>query len=79
MTLAERGVGSPTVSLGQLLEGGRAPIAGRTDIVLERFVDEILASGFPGIRGLPARLLREQLDGYLERIVDRDFEDSGAR
>ena len=65
------------MSLGQLLEGGRAPIAGRTDIVLERYVDEILASGFPGIRGLPARLLRAQLDGYLERIVDRDFEDLG--
>jgi uncharacterized protein len=77
MTLAERGVGSPTVSLAQLLEGERAPIAGRTDIDLERYVEEILASGFPGIRGLPPRLLRAQLDGYLERIVDRDFEDLG--
>jgi predicted AAA+ superfamily ATPase len=77
MTLAERGVGSPTVSLGQLLEGGRAPIAGRTDVDLGRYVEEILASGFPGIRGLPPRLLRAQLDGYLERIVDRDFEDLG--
>ena len=77
MTLAERGVGSPTVSLGQLLEGGRAPITGRTDIDLERYVEEILASGFPGIRSLPPRLLRAQLDGYLERIVDRDFEGIG--
>jgi predicted AAA+ superfamily ATPase len=79
MTLAERGVGSPTVSLRQLLEGGRAPITGRTDIDLERYVDEILASGFPGIRSLPPRLLRAQLDGYLERIVDRDFEDLGRQ
>lgn len=77
MTLFERGVGSPTVSLRQLLEGGRAPIAGRTNVDLERYVDEILMSGFPGIRGLPGRLLRAQLDGYLERIVDRDFEDLG--
>jgi uncharacterized protein len=79
MTLAERGVGSPTVSLGQLLEGGRAPITGRTDVDLERYVEEILASGFPGIRSLPPRLLRAQLDGYLERIVDRDFEDLGRQ
>ncbi len=79
MTLAERGVGSPTVSLRQLLEGGRAPITGRTDIDLERYVDEILTSGFPGIRSLPPRLLRAQLDGYLERIVDRDFEDLGRQ
>jgi uncharacterized protein len=79
MTLAERSVGSPTVSLRQLLEGERAPIAGRTDIDLERYVDEILASGFPGIHGLPPRLLRAQLDGYLERIIDRDFEDLGRQ
>jgi predicted AAA+ superfamily ATPase len=40
-------------------------------------VQEILTSGFPGIRGLSNRLLRAQLDGYLDRIVDRDFEDLG--
>jgi uncharacterized protein len=79
MTLAERGVGSPTVSLTQLLEGKRAPIAGRTDVDLNRYVSEILASGFPAIRGLAPRLLRAQLDGYLERIVDRDFEDLGRK
>lgn len=79
MTLVERGVGSPTVSLRQLLEGGRAPITGRTDVDLKRYVDEILMSGFPGIRGLPDRPSRAQLDGYLERIVDRDFEDLGRK
>ena len=77
MTLAERGVAVPTVSLTQLLQGGQAPITGRTDVGLERYVDEILTSGFPGIRGLSGRLLRAQLDGYLERIVDHDFEDLG--
>jgi predicted AAA+ superfamily ATPase len=77
MTLAERGVDAPSVSLGQLLQGGRPSITGRTGIDLERYVKEILASGFPGIRGLPNRLLRAQLDGYLDRIVDRDFEDLG--
>jgi uncharacterized protein len=79
MTLAERGVGLPTVSLAGLLEGRRAPLAGDTDVDLERYVDEILASGFPGIRGLSPRLLRTQLDGYIDRIVDRDFEDLGRR
>ncbi|MGA2165670.1 MAG: DUF4143 domain-containing protein [Solirubrobacteraceae bacterium] len=79
MTLAERGVGSPTVSLNELLEGGRPPLTGRTDVDLERYVDEILASGFPGMRGLTGRLSRAQLDGYLDRIVDRDFEDLGRQ
>lgn len=77
MTLAERGVGAPTVSLRRLLEGGRPPIEGRTDVRLQDYVHEILASGFPGLRGLSARLMRAQLDGYLDRIVDRDFDELG--
>jgi uncharacterized protein len=79
MTLAERGVESPTVSLAQLLDGGRAPVDGRSELGLERYVEEILASGFPGIRDLAPRLLRAQLDGYLASIVDRDFEELGRR
>jgi predicted AAA+ superfamily ATPase len=79
MTLSERGIDSPTVSLARLLQGGQAPIHGRTDVGLAHYVDEILSSGFPAIRDLPPRLLRAQLDGYLERIVDRDFEDLGRQ
>ncbi len=79
MTLAERDVGSPTVSLKQLLQGDRGPITGRTEVNLARYVTEILASGFPGLRGLPDRVSRAQLDGYLDRIVDRDFEDLGRQ
>ena len=38
---------------------------------------EILASGFPGLRGLSDRLARAQLDGYIDRIIDRDFDELG--
>jgi hypothetical protein len=79
MTLTERGVGAPTVSVGELLRGGQPSVGGRTDVNLERYVDEILRSGFPGIHDLSPRLARAQLDGYLERIVDRDFDDLGHR
>lgn len=79
MTLAERDVGCPTVSLRQLLQGDRGPITGRTEVNLERYVTEILASGLPGLRGLPDRAARAQLDGYLDRVVDRDFEDLGRQ
>ncbi len=79
MTLAERDLASPTVSLRRLLQGERGPLAGRTEVNLERYVQEILASGFPGLRGLPDRVSRAQLDGYLDRIVDRDFEDLGRQ
>ena len=36
---------------------------------------EILASGLPGIRRLSGRARRLQLDGYLDRVVDREIPD----
>jgi hypothetical protein len=79
MSLAERGVGSPSVSLGKLLSGGRAPLEGETDVTLETYAAEIVASGFPGLRLLTGRALRAQLDSYITRIVEREFEELGRR
>ncbi|MGH2944795.1 MAG: ATP-binding protein [Solirubrobacteraceae bacterium] len=79
MSLAERGVAAPTVSLATLLSGSRAAVDGHTDLRLSDYVEEILASGFPGLRAFSGRPLRAQLDGYLRRIVDRDFEELGHR
>lgn len=76
MSLAERGIAEPTVSLRALLAGG-APIAGESEVDLPGYVEEIVGSGFPGIRGLPARARRAQLDGYVARIVEREFPDQG--
>lgn len=36
MTLAERGVAQPTVSLSALLAGSRPPLTGETDVKAER-------------------------------------------
>lgn len=77
MSLAERGVGRPSVSLGGLLAGSRGPISGTTDVNLELYAQEIVASGFPGIRPLVDRSLRSQLDGYVDRIVERDVPELG--
>lgn len=77
LSLAERTDDAPTVSLNELLRGARPAVSGRTDWKLERYVEEILVSGFPGMRGLSGRPLRAQLDGYLRRIVDRDFPELG--
>ena len=77
LSLAERGLDSPTVSLSNLLSGAREAPEGRTSFGLADYAREIIASGFPGIRSLSGRALRAQLDGYLERIVDRDFEAQG--
>ncbi|HKI67521.1 MAG TPA: DUF4143 domain-containing protein [Solirubrobacterales bacterium] len=79
MTLAERGIVTPTVALSTLLEGERPPVEGRAEIDLKGYVEEILRSGFPGIRDQPMRSVRAQLDGYVDHIVDREFEELGRR
>src|SRR5690606_41498038 len=50
LSFSERAVSMPTVSLAALLNGDVAAPEGTTDVGLERYVDEILRSGFPGIR-----------------------------
>lgn len=77
LSLAERGVGSPSVSLADLLVGERRPIKGSTEVSLVDYVREIVVSGFPGMRRLSGRALRAQLDGYLRRVVDREFAEQG--
>ena len=77
MSLAERLPGEATVSLAALLGGGSPLIGGRSAVTLADYTQEILRSGFPGLRGLPGRALRLQLDSYLHRVVDRDFRELG--
>lgn len=77
LALSERGLESPTVSLRELLTGTRPALGGTTEVALRDYAKEICESGLPGIRGLPPRARRAQLDGYLARIIDRDFPDAG--
>lgn len=76
LSLAERGL-TVSVSLGELLTGARPDISGTTPVALDNYVTEILAGGFPGMRGLSERQLRTGLDGYLDRVIDRDFAEQG--
>ena len=77
LSLAERLGGAGSVSLAELLSGGRPRLEGETSMGLEDYTDEILSSGFPGLRRYSGRALRTQLDGYLNRVVDRDFPELG--
>jgi predicted AAA+ superfamily ATPase len=79
MTLVERGVADPTVSLADLLSGAQPEIRGESAVDLEGYVAEILASGFPAIRPLASRVRRAQLRGYVDRVVDRDIRDVTGR
>ena len=77
LSLAERQDRAPSVHLAGLLTGDRRDVSGETGFGLEDYTDEILRSGFPGLRGLSGRPLRVQLDSYVQRVVDRDFAELG--
>lgn len=77
LALPERSLDEPLVSFTRLLDGTAGKIGGETSVGLEDYVREMVISGFPGIRHLTGRALRAQLDGYITRIVDRDFVDQG--
>ena len=79
LSLAERGVDTPSVSLAELLTGARPAITGHTDVTLDHYVEEIVSGGFPGMHGGSGRARRAELDGYLARIVDRELPERGVR
>lgn len=78
LSVAERRIETPTVSLRELFTGGLA-IKGQTDVGVPDYIREIVGSGFPGIRSLPPRARRAQLDSYISRIIDHDFPEQGLR
>lgn len=76
LSLAEREIETPTVSLAALL-GGTQDVAGTTSFRLSDYVEEIVASGFPAVRSLQGRVRRAELDAYLQNIVQREFPEQG--
>jgi uncharacterized protein len=77
MTLAERDVETPSVSLGAVLAGGQPALTGTTEVTLEDYTREILLGGFPAMRHADQRTQRAALDGYLRVIIDTDLPSSG--
>jgi hypothetical protein len=79
MSLPERGVVSPTISLGALLRGEKGVKGNAIDFGLREYVKEIAASGFPGIRNMPSKLQSAELGSYLTNIVTKDFVEAGYK
>lgn len=77
LSLAERLQAPGAVGLGDLLSGNASIPDASTDMSTPEYTEEIIQSGFPAIRNLPARARRAQLDGYLARIVEHDFPEQG--
>lgn len=77
MTLSERGVVEPSVSLADLLSGKCPDFSGETSFTLTDYAREITASGLPGLRALTGRPQRAQLESYLGRLAEREFPEAG--
>ncbi len=80
LTLAERGVSTPTVSLARLVTDGISAdlVSGRCELTVPDYTAEIISGGFPALRAGTDRAVRAALDGYLQRIIDVELPENGA-
>ncbi|MFT4050794.1 MAG: DUF4143 domain-containing protein [Microbacterium sp.] len=76
LSLAERALVTPTVSLQALLRGG-APVTGSSPVSLVGYVGEIVGSGFPGIRTTSPVARTHVLDSYIGNVIEREFPEQG--
>lgn len=77
MSLVERGLATPAVSLRNLLRGATPLIEGACALGLVDYTEEITGSGFPAVRGHSARIVRAYLDSYIDRIAERHIHEFG--
>jgi len=78
LSFPERGIETPTVSFADLLNGNIEQITGKTSVELVDYVNEIKASGFPGIRNTDPEAQQYLIESYVDRIIDHDIEEMGA-
>jgi uncharacterized protein len=79
LSLFERLRPEKTVSLNDLLQNKPLSEQLTTEWTIENYVDEIVRSGFPGFRDLSGRALVTRINGYIERVIDKDFADMGRQ
>jgi len=71
LSLAERQIATPTVSLSALLSDEPTLIQGECGLTLADYVRQIARSGLPGLRAVPDRSISDAIDGYLAEVIDR--------
>ena len=77
LSLAERGLIAPTISLQSMLTGNRLAVSGECPLSLADYTREIVQSGFPGFRHLTGRAHRAHVDGYLSHALEHDVLEQG--
>jgi predicted AAA+ superfamily ATPase len=78
MTLSEKQVTTPTVSVSDLLRGG-APAPANCPLTVREYLHHITVGGWPALVGANEATARTFLDGYLDIIIAHDIDEvSGA-
>ncbi|MDR2974269.1 MAG: DUF4143 domain-containing protein [Propionibacteriaceae bacterium] len=77
MSLPERQIAQPTVSLGSLMAQGQSEVSGDSSLTVVDYAAEIVESGFPGVRQARPAARPYLLDSYIDRIVDHDTSEAG--
>jgi predicted AAA+ superfamily ATPase len=82
LSLAERGIGKPTVSISELFAAAKpfaANISGKTDVGSKDYIYEILASGLPEFRNYTPDSRKIAFETFFANILSHDFRQQGIR
>ena len=82
LSLAERDIETPTVSVAELLSGAaplKSDIRGRTKISGRDYIYEISASGLPEFRRLSPESRNIAFESFFSNILTHDFRQQGIR
>lgn len=77
LSLAERRLQPPSISLQALLADTRSSIDGDSSLSLTDYAEQVVASGFPALLSLPERERADVLDGYLTGVLEHDVPELG--
>ena len=82
LSLEERGLERPTVSIREMLEGdgtSLCDIEGRAEAEPVDYIREIALSGLPEFRRYPAKDRKIAFESYFENMLSHEFQQQGVR
>ena len=80
LSLAERDIEKPTVSIGEIFSGSKSfetHITGKTDVTTVQYISEIVISGLPEFRKLSSENRKIALESYFENTLSHEFKQQG--
>ncbi|MCL2655742.1 MAG: DUF4143 domain-containing protein [Coriobacteriia bacterium] len=78
-SLQERDLEKPAISLNSLLQEPPVDLYAKSRITLIDYIEEILRSGFPAIRAKSETFVEIELDGYIDKLLEKEFPDNGIQ